>query len=212
MCGAYQGAPLASSPAICTHIRRSCVCFHRQTLQLTTQKCNLQKKSFYRLGQCFKCQRLNWYFQTWWLPSMDQSYKTFFGSSTLGQAPGLTHKHQNRLERLGKDKHSSLVRKFVNYGRKKFYSIGPSDLCYKNFYGSNYCHFVISYSVGDCQQFPPQSNSCGNPEALWDSTLVDSSLARKYKTKVKGLDRHFQTYFITTLKSFIVQAHWQPTW
>jgi hypothetical protein len=23
------------------------------------------------------------------------------------------------------DKHSSLLRKFVNYGRKKFYSIGP---------------------------------------------------------------------------------------
>jgi hypothetical protein len=34
---------------------------------------------------------------------------------------GLTHK-QTRLERLARDKHSSLLRKCVNYGRKKFYS------------------------------------------------------------------------------------------
>ncbi len=38
---------------------------------------------------------------------------------------GLTHKHQTRLEKLGKDKRSSLLRKFVTYGRKKFYRIGP---------------------------------------------------------------------------------------
>jgi len=29
------------------------------------------------------------------------------------------------LERLARDKHSSLLRKFVNYYRKKFYSTGP---------------------------------------------------------------------------------------
>jgi hypothetical protein len=29
-----------------------------------------------------------------------------------------------RLERLARDKHSSLLRKYVNYGRKKFYSTG----------------------------------------------------------------------------------------
>ena len=37
---------------------------------------------------------------------------------------GLTLKHSTRLERLAKDKHSSLLRKSVNYGRKKFYSKG----------------------------------------------------------------------------------------
>ncbi len=42
-----------------------------------------------------------------------------------GQAPGLTHKHYNRLIRLVRDKHSSLLQIFVNYGRKKFYNIGP---------------------------------------------------------------------------------------
>ncbi len=45
--------------------------------------------------------------------------------STLGLAPGLTYKHLTRLERLVWDKHFSLLRKSVNYGRKKFYNIGP---------------------------------------------------------------------------------------
>jgi len=29
------------------------------------------------------------------------------------------------LEWLARDKHSSVLRKFVNYGQKKFYNIGP---------------------------------------------------------------------------------------
>ncbi len=41
-------------------------------------------------------------------------------SSTLGQAPGLAPKHQTRLERLTRDKHSSLLQKYVNYDRKSF--------------------------------------------------------------------------------------------
>ncbi len=35
----------------------------------------------------------------------------------------LNHKHQTRLERLARDKHSSLLGSFVNYGRKKLYNI-----------------------------------------------------------------------------------------
>jgi hypothetical protein len=38
---------------------------------------------------------------------------------------GLTRKHWTRLERLARDKRSSLLRKFVTYGRKNFYNIGP---------------------------------------------------------------------------------------
>jgi hypothetical protein len=38
---------------------------------------------------------------------------------------GLTCKHQTRLDSLARDKHSSLIRKIVNYDRKKFYRIGP---------------------------------------------------------------------------------------
>ncbi len=45
--------------------------------------------------------------------------------SILGQAPGLTQKHKTRLESLAKDEHSSLLRKTVNCGRKKFYRIDP---------------------------------------------------------------------------------------
>ncbi len=48
-----------------------------------------------------------------------------FRYSTLGQAPGLTHKHQPMLERLAGDKHSSLLRKSINYGRKTFHSTSP---------------------------------------------------------------------------------------
>ena len=37
----------------------------------------------------------------------------------------LTCKHYTRLERLARDKHSSLLRKSVNYGHKKFYNTSP---------------------------------------------------------------------------------------
>ncbi len=38
----------------------------------------------------------------------------------------LTHKHLAILERLASDKHSSLLRTFVNHGRKMFYNIWPT--------------------------------------------------------------------------------------
>ncbi len=43
----------------------------------------------------------------------------------LKEALGLIHKHSIRLERLARDKHSSLLRIFINYGHKFFYNIGP---------------------------------------------------------------------------------------
>ncbi len=46
---------------------------------------------------------------------------------------GLTGKHQTRLENLARDKHSSLLRNFINYGRKKFYSIGTRYKSTKHF-------------------------------------------------------------------------------
>jgi hypothetical protein len=42
-----------------------------------------------------------------------------FKCSTLGQTPGLTPKHKARLERLSRDKRSSLLQKIVTYGHKK---------------------------------------------------------------------------------------------
>jgi hypothetical protein len=35
------------------------------------------------------------------------------------------------LERPAKDKPSSLLQKFINYGRKKFYNIGPKNVAKK---------------------------------------------------------------------------------
>ncbi len=41
------------------------------------------------------------------------------------QAPGLTHKHQNGLKRLARDKCSGLLQKFSTYGRKKSIAVAP---------------------------------------------------------------------------------------
>ncbi len=81
-----------------------------------------------------------------------------FRRSTLGQAPGLIHIHSTKSERPTRDKNSSLLRKFVNYGRKNyslfnqsnkpsgllrkfvnngrktFYKIAACGQCYKTFF------------------------------------------------------------------------------
>ncbi len=46
-------------------------------------------------------------------------------SSFRFSTPGLTFKHYTRLERLVRDKHTSLLRTFVNYGRKFFITWTP---------------------------------------------------------------------------------------
>jgi hypothetical protein len=50
---------------------------------------------------------------------------------------GLTHKHKTRLERLARNKYSSLSRKSVNYGRNKFYDTGPKG----TFFDARSCFF-----------------------------------------------------------------------
>ena len=47
---------------------------------------------------------------------------------SLRLAPTFLSNIRLGLEELAKDKHSSLLRKFVNYGRKKFYNTGPLSL------------------------------------------------------------------------------------
>jgi hypothetical protein len=51
--------------------------------------------------------------------------KTPFRFSPLGQVPRLTHKRWPMLEKPAMDKHSSLLRTFVNYERKKVCNFGP---------------------------------------------------------------------------------------
>ncbi len=56
---------------------------------------------------------------------------------------GLTHKDQIRLKRLARDKHSGLLRKSINQGRKKFYSTGPWGQ-FPNLFGITSCPLFIS--------------------------------------------------------------------
>ncbi len=51
-----------------------------------------------------------------------------FRCSTLGLAPGLADKQKTRLERLARDKHSRLIRKFVNHGQKILITLARGTL------------------------------------------------------------------------------------
>jgi hypothetical protein len=50
-----------------------------------------------------------------------------------------------RLEKLARDKHSSLLRKAIKYGQKKFYNIGPWRKSYKTF-------FICRLRRGQCSE------------------------------------------------------------
>ncbi len=39
------------------------------------------------------------------------------------------------------------IGKFVNYGQKKVYNIGPRTQCYRIYYDSNLLMFILKYSV-----------------------------------------------------------------
>jgi hypothetical protein len=45
----------------------------------------------------------------------------------VGKAGAYSSEAHFRLERLARDKNSSLFRKSVNYGLKRFYSTGPQE-------------------------------------------------------------------------------------
>jgi len=68
------------------------------------------------------------------------------------------------LENLARDKHSNVLRKSVNYGRKYFYNIGPWAQCYKTFFVRNLRIFVISLSVCLWHTLPAYSNVCGQDQ------------------------------------------------
>jgi len=58
---------------------------------------------------------------------------------------GVTHNHYTRLEKLARDKHSSLLRTFVNYGHKKFYNVEPRP----RIEPYTVCPQTLDYSVND---------------------------------------------------------------
>jgi hypothetical protein len=51
----------------------------------------------------------------------------------FGVGSGLSHKQYIMLKRLSKDKQYSVVQTFVNYGRKKYLTIGPRACMMKLF-------------------------------------------------------------------------------
>jgi hypothetical protein len=55
---------------------------------------------------------------------------------------GLTRKHETRLERLARDKHLSLLRKSVNYGRKSFIVQAPEVLQEKYVGGGGFVYLL----------------------------------------------------------------------
>jgi hypothetical protein len=103
--------------------------------------------------------------------------ETSFRYSTLGWAPGLTHKHKTRLERLGRDKHYSLLQKSVNYGQKSFITLAPGCAKLERF------HFQ-SLTFGDTARSLPLRDSPGYALALsansrlgWKLSTLPNSLA-----------------------------------
>ncbi len=62
-----------------------------------------------------------------------------------------------RLERLARDKHSSLLRALVNYGREKFYSIGPEHLS-RSLAGNFSSVLQSPFSSPHCRSSLPEIN------------------------------------------------------
>jgi hypothetical protein len=82
---------------------------------------------------------------------------------------------KTRLEMLARDKHSSLLRKFVNSGRQKFYMIGPLSQSYEEFYQGNKSHtFLLEKSFIALDTRVALINFC-NKDERYD--LIQSKLA-----------------------------------
>ncbi len=78
--------------------------------------------SFWLATNCCNSEVRCWFScHHWQLNFIDMLFISWSAEPTLEP----TLKHWTRLERHAKDKHSSLLRKSVNYDRKKFYSTSP---------------------------------------------------------------------------------------
>ncbi len=84
---------------------------------------------------------------------------------------GPTRKHQARLEKPARDKHSSLLQTFANYRCKKFYNIGSLWHVLQN-------SLLIPYRTKLVSHFMAKSLSFHRSH-IRSSTRVGSSLARK---------------------------------
>ncbi len=74
-----------------------------------------------------------------------------------------TMKSLTTSEKLSLDKHSSLLRTFINYGRKKFYNIGPRGLHYKKLrICIRYDKYMIWYMISYCTFSKPVEVTANN--------------------------------------------------
>ncbi len=99
----------------------------------------------------------------------------------------LTHKHQTKLERSARDKHSSLLRTFVKYNHKKFYNIGPRCQCYKTFFSINddrankvNCCVLVprkSFSGQSNISYPQSRKQLGGPPGYAPGVFVPGNLS-----------------------------------
>ena len=88
-------------------------------------------ETFYGLNlRMFKISQTVCLWQTF--PAYSNARKV--GVYPIEAPPGLTHKHQTKLERFARDKHSSLLYTLINYWRKMFYNIGPWNRIHNTHY------------------------------------------------------------------------------
>jgi hypothetical protein len=71
--------------------------------------------------------------------------KHLSGAPLYGRLFDLPTNIRPRLERLARDKHSTLLQKFVNYSHKKFYRIGSggNKATVTKFYSLNFSYFFL---------------------------------------------------------------------
>ncbi len=126
-----------------------------------------------------------------------------------GRPLALTHKQQTKLERLARYKHSSLLRKFVNYEPDKFHNIGPRVQSYKTFYVCDlriFCNRLEYFYGLACTA---QYNVCGEGQepTLEFSTRksyaqVGSVLTCKHQTRLYGPARDKKISLLQTLVNY----------
>jgi hypothetical protein len=98
----------------------------------------------------------------------------------------LTHKHRTRLERLARDKHSSLLQTFLDYDRKKFCNSETCGQCYKTFMVVN--TFLVLHFYGRLLVSP------ANIRPSWKGFSGTNALA------------YYEKLQLTAVKSFITLA------
>ncbi len=119
-----------------------------------------------------------------------------FRCSTLGQAPGLIHEHQTRLERLA-GTNTLAFNEHLQIRKLHFITLDTRGQCYRTFYGRNLRMFVVSQGVALGRPFQPSIMFADKARSLPKSvvpercsSVIGCNLTRKHYTKFVKLDRN----------------------